>query len=102
MVLPQTDRGLAPRPRSVRRMASFAEVADWLVWQLTGNERRSACPAAYKALWSAQGGIPSGDFFEAAYPGFSRPSEKLGSSFYPLGTSAGNLSARWAERLGLP
>jgi L-ribulokinase len=82
-------------------MAAFAEVTDWLVWQLTGRERRSACPAAYKALWSAGEGIPPADFFEAAYPGFSRPAEKLGSTFYPLGSSAGNLSPEWAARLGL-
>jgi len=83
-------------------MAALVEVTDWLVWQLTGNERRSACPAAYKALWSADEGIPGRDFFEAAYPGFSQPSLKLGTSFYPLGTSAGNLSPEWAARLGLP
>ena len=82
--------------------ASFIEATDWVVWQLTGHERRSACPAAYKALWSPDEGIPSREFFEAAYPGFSRPAEKLGRQFYPLGTSAGNLGAEWAERLGLP
>lgn len=82
--------------------SSFVEVADWVVWQLAGHERRSACPAAYKALWSPDDGIPSRDYFEAAYPGFSRPAEKLGERFFPLGTNAGHLEAKWAERLGLP
>jgi len=83
-------------------MAWFAEVTDWLVWQLTANQRRSACPAAYKALWSAREGIPPVGFFEAAYPGFCLPSEKLGTTFYPLGSSAGTLCPTWARRLGLP
>lgn len=82
--------------------SSFIEVTDWVVWQLVGRERRSACPAAYKALWSPDEGIPGREFFEAAYPGFSRPAEKLGEEFYQLGTSAGHLSPHWAERLGLP
>jgi L-ribulokinase len=82
--------------------ARFVEVTDWVVWQLTGHERRSACPAAYKALWSETHGIPGVDFFEAAFPGFSRPSEKLGESFLPLGSNAGHLRHDLAERLGLP
>ena len=82
--------------------SSFVEVTDWVVWQLAGRERRSACPAAYKALWSPDEGIPGREYFEAAYPGFSRPAEKLGEQFYPLGTSAGTLATQWGERLGLP
>jgi L-ribulokinase len=81
--------------------AAFVETTDWLVWHLCGRERRSACPAAYKALWSDIDGTPSPEFFEAAYPGFARPNEKLGTTFYPLGTSAGPLRADLAERWGL-
>jgi L-ribulokinase len=83
-------------------MASFVEVTDWVVWQLTGHERRSACPAAYKALWSEVGGIPPAELFEAAYPGFSGPADKLGTSFWPLGSNAGCLQPAIAGRLGLP
>jgi len=82
--------------------ARFIEVTDWLVWQLTGHERRSSCPAAYKALWSEAGGIPDDDFFQAAYPGFSQPGAKLGEVFFPLGTSAGRLRREVADKLGLP
>jgi L-ribulokinase len=82
--------------------AYFIEATDWVVWQLTGRQRRSACPAAYKALWSEAHGVPGAEFFEAAYPGFSRPTEKLGGSFLALGTSAGSLRPELAERLGLP
>lgn len=82
--------------------AAFIEATDWLVWYLTGTERRSACPAAYKAMWSPEEGLPSTAFFVAAFPGFSLPAEKLGHSFSALGTSAGELRPAVAQRLGLP
>ena len=80
----------------------FIEATDWIVWYLTGNERRQTCTAGYKAMWSPTEGLPAREYFEAAYPGFARPEEKLGSSFAPLGTRAGNLRPGLAERLGLP
>jgi len=82
--------------------AGFIEATDWIVWYLTGNERRNACAAGYKALWSAREGLPSADYFAAAYPGFDRPGEKLGATFHPLGTAAGALRPEVAERVGLP
>jgi L-ribulokinase len=82
--------------------AYFVEATDWVVWQLTGYQRRSACPAAYKAMWSEQQGLPSTEFFESAYPGFSHPEAKLGAEFFPLGSRAGYLRPEWAEKLGLP
>jgi L-ribulokinase len=80
----------------------FIEATDWIVWQLTGNEIRQSCTAGYKAMWSREEGLPSADYFEAAYPGFDRPAEKLGSEFAPLGTRAGTLRPQLAERYGLP
>lgn len=82
--------------------ARFIEATDWIVWQLTGVERRSACPALYKAMWSETDGLPPTSYFEAAYPGFSRPDDKLGRAFLPLGARAGYLRPELAERLGLP
>ena len=79
----------------------FIEACDWIVWQLTGNERRATCSAGYKALWSPSDGLPSTEFFESAYPGFDDPAEKLGTQFFPLGARAGGLRPELAERLGL-
>jgi L-ribulokinase len=81
--------------------AAFLEATDWVVWHLTGHQRRSACPAAYKAMWSEVDGLPGSAYFEAAYPGFSRPADKLGHTFYPLGSSAGPLRADLARKWGL-
>lgn len=81
--------------------SAFVEATDWVVWHLCGQQRRSACPAAYKAMWSETYGLPGGAFFEAAYPGFSRPADKLGNTFYPLGSRAGHLRADLARKWGL-
>ena len=80
----------------------FIEATDWIVWYLTGNERRQSCAAGYKAFWSDTDGLPSAEYFAAAYPGFDRPAEKLGTVFAPLGTRAGTLRPELAARLGLP
>jgi L-ribulokinase len=80
----------------------FIEATDWIVWWLTGNERRATCTAGYKACWSESDGLPGADFFEAAYPGFSEPAAKLGTEFHQLGTPAGTLRAEVAARTGLP
>ncbi len=79
----------------------FIEATDWIVWRLTGNERRNTCTAGYKACWSEREGLPSTEFFEAAYPGFSDPAEKLGTSFHKLGSPAGQLRGEVASRIGL-
>ncbi len=81
--------------------AGFTEATDWIVWYLTGHERRQSCTAGYKAMWSDESGLPSTEYFEAAYPGFGRPAEKLGSVFAALGTCAGVVNAGLAKRLGL-
>ncbi len=79
----------------------FIEATDWIVWHMTGREVRQSCAAGYKAMWSADEGLPPVEYFEAAYPGFDRPAEKLGTEFVPLGTRAGTLRPELAERVGL-
>ena len=52
-------------------------------------------------MWSPDDGLPSVEYFEAAYPGFSRPADKLGTVFVPLSTRAGTIRPDLAGRLGL-
>lgn len=80
----------------------FLEATDWIVSWLTGVRTRQTCTAGYKAMWSPDEGLPSDAYFEAAYPGFSDPSAKLGTRFVPLATSAGTLRPELAQQLGLP
>jgi L-ribulokinase len=81
---------------------AFIEATDWIIWWLTGKEIRQSCTAGYKAMWSPEEGLPSREYFEAAYPGFDTPGEKLGRTFVPLGTRAGTLTAEAAAAIGLP
>jgi L-ribulokinase len=81
---------------------AFIEATDWIVWWLTGREIRQSCTAGYKAMWSPEEGLPAREYFEAAYPGFATPGEKLGRQFVALGTAAGALRPEAAEAVGLP
>jgi len=80
---------------------AFIEATDWIVWHLTGRERRQICTAGYKAMWSPQEGLPPVEYFQACYPGFVEPAAKLGSEFAALGSSAGTLRPELAARLRL-
>ncbi len=80
----------------------FIESADWIVWQLTGEEKRNTCTAGYKAMWVKGQGFPSHDFFRALHPELENVvEEKLGTEYYPLGAKAGGLTAYWAGKTGL-
>ncbi len=81
---------------------AFIEATDWIIWWLTGTQIRQSCTAGYKAFFSPQDGLPPKQYFEAAYPGFDTPGEKLGHTFVPLGTRAGTLSPNAAAAIGLP
>jgi L-ribulokinase len=90
-------------PEIYARAARLIEAGDWLVWQLTGTERRSACQAGYKGLWSYEEGYPPPDFFHALDPRLeSIVAEKLSTDIYPIGARAGGLTAAAAAHLGLP
>jgi L-ribulokinase len=78
------------------------EAGDWIAWQLTGQESRSACMAGYKAMWSRTEGFPPDHFFRALDPRLEHiVDEKLKRDILPLGTRAGLLSAEAARWTGL-
>ncbi len=80
----------------------FIEGADWIVWQLTGEEKRNTCTAGYKAMWVKGTGFPSAEFFRALHPRMENVvAEKIGTGFYPLGAKAGGLTPFWARKSGL-
>ncbi len=79
----------------------FIEATDWIVWHMTGVERRQQTTAGYKALWSPASGLPPDEYFRAAYPDFDHPAAKLGNTFVPLGTPAGTVRAEMAGKLEL-
>ncbi len=80
----------------------FIEAADWIVLQLTGEEKRNCCTAGYKGMWHKQEGYPSKDFFKALDPKMENLVEdKLSTDIYPLGTKAGEITKKAAVFTGL-
>ncbi len=78
------------------------EGADWVVWQLTGQEKRNSCTAGYKAMWSKKDGFPPNEFFKALDPRLENiVGEKMSRDIYPLGAKAGGLTEEAAGWTGL-
>ncbi|MGW4830708.1 ribulokinase [Amycolatopsis japonica] len=89
-------------PEVYARMRHWVELADWIVWQLTGTYVRNACTAGYKGILQ-DGRYPSTEFLEELAPGFgSFVDDKLAHPLGALGAKAGSLSAQAAEWTGLP
>jgi len=102
-LFPKALQVLREAPHVFSRAAKFIEGGDWLVLQLTGEERRSACQAGYKALWDREDGYPSREYLRAVDPRLPEMLDgKLPPEVHPLGTRAGQLTPRAAQLTGLP
>ena len=89
-------------PEIYDAMDRFIEAADWIVWQLTGLEKRNTCTAGYKGMWVKGRGFPSREFFRALHPRMENVvEEKLATEYFPLGGRAGGLTPYWARKTGL-
>ncbi|MGN6394372.1 MAG: ribulokinase [Mucilaginibacter sp.] len=98
----RTDEAVA------RACHSWVEHCDWIPFLLTGGTdaaqiKRGRCSAGHKALWAEEfGGLPPDDFFSSLDPLLKGFTSRLFTETYTSDEPAGNLSAEWAERLGLP
>jgi L-ribulokinase len=89
-------------PEIYRAADRFVEAADWVIWQLTGNETHNSCTAGYKAIWHKKTGYPSNDFFRALNPLMEDlPGGKLSLDVTPVGKNAGGITAAAAKLTGL-
>ena len=78
------------------------EAADWVVWQLTGQETRNLTTAGYKGLWSKRTGFPPSAFFKALDPRLEHlVDEKMSRQIFELGQRAGGLTEQAAAWTGL-
>jgi L-ribulokinase len=90
------------------KIHSWVEHCDWIPFLLTGGRdvqqmKRGVCSAGHKALWAeAFGGLPSDDFFTRLDPLLKGFTKKLFTKTYTSDEAAGQISADWAKRLGLP
>lgn len=86
---------------------SWVEHCDWIPFLLTGgknaaNLKRGVCSAGHKALWAEEfNGLPPEDFFSSLDPLLSGIRDRLFSDTFTSSESAGNISAEWAQKLGL-
>lgn len=101
-MFPKIWQILEEAPEIYEACDRFIEAGDWIVLQLTGQERRSACNAGYKAIWDKGEGYPSPDFFAALHPRLRNVvEEKLSTDIYSTGLKAGGLTAEMAKITGL-
>ncbi len=99
---PKVWQTLDEAPEVYAAADRFIEGADWIIWQMTGNETRNSCTAGYKAIWSASDGFPSKDFLEALDPRLENVvDEKMSHTIQYLGDKAGGLTETAAAWTGL-
>lgn len=100
--IPKIWQILDEAPEIYAAADKFIEAADWIVWQLCGNETRNSCTAGYKALWNKNAGYPSKDFFKALDPRLENVVEdKLSYDIVSLGSKAGEITEAAAKLTGL-
>lgn len=86
---------------------NWVEHCDYVAGELTGflnpdQLKRSRCAAGHKAMWhESWSGFPSGEFLSKLHPAFPELSRKLQAETLTSDQAAGNLSPKWAEKLGL-
>lgn len=101
-LFPKLWQILNEAPEIYYAMDRFIEATDWMVFQLTGQEKRSSCSAGYKALWHKRSGYPSDDFFKALDPRLEHViDEKLSRSVELIGKRAGFVTPEAAAWTGL-
>ncbi|MDO8686203.1 MAG: ribulokinase, partial [Clostridiales bacterium] len=101
-LVPKIWQLLDEAPEIYNEMDRFIEAADWVIWQLTGQEKRNSCTAGYKAMWHKQKGYPSKEFFKALDPRLENVvDEKLSKDIYSLGGKAGEITESASKLTGL-
>jgi L-ribulokinase len=101
-LFPKIWETLNKAPEVYHAADRYLEAADWIVLQMTGQERRNSCTAGYKAIWHKRQGYPDAAFFAALDPRLRDVVDgKLSRQIYPLGQRAGDLTPAMAELTGL-
>ena len=109
---PKILETLTAEPKVYDATDVWLEAGDWFVWQLIcgpfphcspDSLARSTCQAGYKAMWNAQTGYPSAEYFAAVHPKMGGVvTTKMPGTLVAPGQRAGALTPRAAQLLGLP
>lgn len=101
-LIPKIWQILNEAPEIYENADRFIEATDWVVLQLTGEEKRNSCTAGYKAIWNKRMGYPSKEFFKSLDPRLENlVDEKLSRDIYPIGSKAGEITEQAAKLTGL-
>lgn len=102
LALPKLLETLEEDPELYSEMYEWTEAVDYLTFKLTGVHTRSESCAAYKSLYVRGSGYPSEEYFGALDTRFATViRDKYRTRPVPIGSKAGELSEKAAERLGL-
>jgi len=91
-----------------KKAFSWIEHCDWMPAFLVGSDniltvKRSRCAAGHKAMWHEEfNGLPSKEFLGTLHPNLAGLRDRLYHDTYTTDKMVGNLSAEWAQKLGLP
>lgn len=86
---------------------SWVEHCDWIPGLLTGvtdpvKIKRSRCAAGHKAMWHEEfGGLPDESFLVKLDSLLAGLKDRLYTKTYTADVAVGNLTQKWAEKLGL-
>ena len=89
-------------PQLLSESAYIMEAGDWIVSTLINENVRSNCAKGFKSFWNEEDGF-SIDFFKEVdeeLPTIIQ--EKLDGKLVKIGETAGQLTNKWSEALGLP
>ncbi len=98
---------LRSSPKVFDAAASWLELCDYIPALLTGCEsvervRRGVCAAGHKAMFDPANGLPAAGFLGKLHPQLGALRGRMFAEAYTSDAPAGELSAAWAKRLGLP
>lgn len=101
-LIPKIWQILDEAPDIYNKADRFMEATDWVIMQLTGEEKRNSCTAGYKAIWHKKNGYPSKEFFKALDPKLENlVEEKLSEDIYAIGSKAGEITEKASKLTGL-
>lgn len=86
---------------------SWVEICDWIPAHLAGELqphklKRSVCAAGHKAIFNLSwGGLPDEEFLKTLSSGLEKLRSRLYETAYTADQRIGNLSKKWADKLGL-
>lgn len=100
-LLPKLMQVMEEAPEVYAQADKFMEAGDWIVFLLTGLDRRNSCAAGYKGQYDPKTGYMNKPFLKALDPRLEDIEEEKLGQVVPSGTLVGGLNEKFAALLGL-